>query len=152
VARLSGFIAVFVLALVIVPPILDAGKGMLTPTEGCKVTSVVDGDTLKIFCRNWQTYRARVLAYDTPELFSPNCVSELILAARAKWYLRLRLWGARSIVVRQEAKDRYGRRLIVLLIDGQGVARDMVEAGLARWYDGGLRASWCDPVKVERDV
>ena len=153
--RLGGFggsLAVLVLAFVVVPPIVDAGKGILTPTEGCHVSAIIDGDTVKIFCSNWETYSARILAYDAPELFSPECLSEMVLAVRAKWYLRLRLWSARSVVVRQDSTDRYGRRLIVLLMDGRGVAREMVNAGLARWYDGGPRNSWCDPTGVVNDV
>ncbi len=130
------------LVLVVLPPVGDAANGMFKPAEGCRVIAVIDGDTVRIRCHDGR-HRARILAYDTPEL-SARCTAELVKAVAATWYLRWQLWRAGKITVRIDGTDRYGRKLILLLVDGEGVARRMVNAGLARWYDGGRRRSWCD--------
>ncbi len=140
--RLGRVLLAAFLALVLLPPVGDAANGMLKPAEGCRVVAVIDGDTVRIWCHDG-LHRARILAYDTPEL-SARCTSELVKAVAATWYLRWQLWRAGKITVRIDGNDRYGRKLILLLVDGEGVARRMVNAGLARWYDGGRRAGWCD--------
>jgi len=135
-AALTGFIA-----LIVLPPALDAANGFLTETDGCRVWQVIDGDTVRIWCHDG-SHTARILAYDTPEL-SARCTSELLQALAATWYLRWQLWRAGRITVKIDGVDRYGRKLVLLLVDGEGIARRMVKAGLARWYDGGRRPGWC---------
>lgn len=149
--RFGLFLVVALIVVAALVPVLDVVRGFAVPTEGCRVFSVVDGDTVKIYCKNKKRYSARILAYDAPELFSPQCVSEHWLAIRATAYLHWQLWTASQISVIQQDTDRYGRRLIVLQMDGEGVAGRMVQAGLGRWYDGGRRAGWCD-AKGESDV
>ena len=39
-------------------------------------------------------------------------------------------------------RDRYGRRLRIVAVDGVSVGETLVGEGLARWYAGGRR-SWC---------
>ncbi|WP_428548922.1 thermonuclease family protein [Profundibacter sp.] len=123
-------------------PVGDIVNGFVKPHEGCRVWQVTDGDTVKIWC-NDGSYPARILAYDTPEL-KARCSSELLMAVRATLYLRWLLWRAKKITVKIDGVDRYQRKLVILLLDGEGVARRMVEAGLACWYDGGRRAGWCE--------
>lgn len=138
-------VAVF-FGAVLLPPIGDWINGYVKETDGCRVWRVVDGDTVKIQCKTG-SYSARILAYDTPEL-KARCPSELYKAIKATYYLRWQLWKARKITAKIDGIDRYHRKLVVLLVDGEGVARRMVEAGLARWYDGGRRAGWCEDPKA----
>jgi endonuclease YncB( thermonuclease family) len=132
-----------VAALFVFAPVGDAINGVLTPHTGCRIVTVVDGDTVKMICplSGWRT--GRILAYDTPEL-NGRCLRETGMAMAATYYFRWILWSGSHIEARTEGTDRYGRALTLLLVDGEGVARRMVEAGLARWYDGGRRAGWCD--------
>jgi endonuclease YncB( thermonuclease family) len=131
------------LALVLVPALLDVANGWIKPHEGCRVLTVIDGDTVKLLCPAGGFQSGRLLGFDTPEL-KARCASELGKAIAATHYLRWRLWTGGRITAVTEGTDRYGRRLTRLLIDGENVARPMIASGLARPYDGGLRGSWCN--------
>ena len=130
-------------ALLVAQPLGDIVNGYLTPHDGCRVVGIVDGDTIRMICPESGHRTGRLLAFDTPELRA-GCMSEFLKAQAATLYLRGMLWRAGHVSARIEGEDRYGRALVLLLVDGQGVAGPMVEAGLARWYDGGPRAGWCD--------
>lgn len=141
--RRKGWIVAAIGALFLFgPPVVDAANGLMKPANGCRVYGVVDGDTVRMYCAVSGFTTGRVLAYDTPE-YKARCTSEFFGAIKATFYLRWLLWSANEITARTEGTDRYGRALTLLLVDGKGVAGEMVKAGLARWYDGGPRASWC---------
>lgn len=140
-----------VLGLIFLLPLADAVNGMIKSSPGCRVIAIVDGDTVKLYCPASGFLRARILAYDTPEK-AAKCSSEFIKAVAATQYLRWILWTGSTIDARTEGKDRYGRALTVLIVDGEGVARRMVKAGLARWYDGGQRPTWCQKNGSNADV
>lgn len=133
------------IALAGLPQVADAISGWRTaPTEGCRVVSVIDGDTVSLWCPGTGAERARLTGFDAPELFSPQCPAELAKAVAATWALRMTLWTAGEVAVRRHGSDRYGRALVDLRADGVPVGRSLIAAGLARPYDGGRRASWCD--------
>ncbi|MDX1781201.1 MAG: thermonuclease family protein [Thalassovita sp.] len=114
----------------------------MKPKNGCRVVGVVDGDTVRLLCSGGGVISGRVVGYDTPEK-KARCLSEFVDALSATQYLRWILWSGSQISVRTHGEDRYGRALTTLSVDGQNVAERMVGAGLARWYDGGQRQSWC---------
>jgi len=87
--------------------------------------------------------RARLTGFDTPEIFSPKCFSERYLGLRATYALRGEIWAARRISVSTGDRDRYGRVLTQMTVDGVPVGRRLIARGLARSYSGGLRSSWC---------
>lgn len=125
-----------------------AGNGVtaaLTPaaTSGCRVVSVVDGDTVRMWCPSRGVERARLVGFDTPEKFSPRCGSEYARAVAATWQLRRVLAGASRIALAREGTDRYGRALVRAWVDGAPVARRMIALGNARPYGGGRRVGWC---------
>ena len=127
----------------VAPPIIDALKGLIWPANGCRIWQIVDGDTVKVHCPATGRDRARLISYDSPELFSPSCTSEWMQAIAATYYLRWQFWKAREISVVASGQDRYDRRLVNVFFDRQDVATRMIAAGLARPYEGGLRGSWC---------
>lgn len=131
------------LALGIGLPALSFVNGTLKPHEGCAVTLVVDGDTVKLFCPGEGFVTARLLGFDTPEVFSPLCLSELARGVAATAWLNAALFSAGHIAEEGVRSDRYGRRLASLRLDGRDVADRIVAAGLARRYDGGRREGWC---------
>lgn len=141
--RAFGWAVGLVVALFLFAPLGDPINGFVTPHVGCRIVTVMDGDTVKMICprSGWRT--GRILGFDTPET-QGRCLRETGLALAATYYLRWILWTGGHIEARTEGVDRYGRALTLLMVDGEGVARRMVEAGLARWYEGGRRASWCD--------
>ena len=44
----------------------------------------------------------------------------------------------------RQGRDRYGRTLARVFVDGRDVARILIDEGLARPYSGGKREGWCD--------
>ncbi|WP_054001771.1 thermonuclease family protein [Shimia sp. SK013] len=130
--------------LIIIPISGDAINGMVKPNDGCKILSLIDGDTAKLVCpeKGWMT--ARFLGFDAPEFGSAGCFSERVKAFAATFYLRWELWTASRISAVPYGKDRYGRYLTELNLDGENAGEIMVTAGLARDYKGGQRMSWCD--------
>lgn len=107
----------------------------VTPYE----LTVVDGDTLR-----YRRESVRLIGFDTPETVFPQCRREKDLGDRATELLRALLTAASTIDLAFEAnRDRYDRRLARVYINGEDLADLMIEAGLARAYDGGRRQSWC---------
>jgi len=113
---------------------------------GCRIGFVYDGDTVELLCGT-STQTARLVGFDTPETAPPRCEAERALGLRAK--LRLGDLVARAqtrpgaLRLDDRGRDRYDRRLVLMLIDGRDVAGIMVAEGLAVPYDGGARVDWC---------
>jgi micrococcal nuclease len=103
---------------------------------------VVDGDTLDI-----DGERIRIANIDAPEIGHPQCDAEKRLGEVAKRRLKDLLANGRIEVVRGDPadgrmKDRYGRTLAIILVDGQDVGVVLVGEGLAREWRG-RREPWC---------
>jgi len=137
-----------VLASLILLPIgyrwLEVVSGYTTPTTGCRVTGVIDGDTVRLDCPDLAETRGRLLGFDTPEVVSPQCPAEWRKGMAATAYLRGQIWEAGEIEARPRGTDRYGRLLITLKLDGEDVAERMLASGHARVYHGGKREGWCE--------
>ncbi|SPY45164.1 thermonuclease family protein [Photobacterium damselae] len=113
-----------------------------------QITSVYDGDTFRAYLpgitpQDKQSTRIRIRHIDTPEI-KGQCVYEKDLAAKARGYGMELLTGSRSITLSQLGRDRYGRLLATVTLNGNiSYANKMLSAGLARPYEGGRRNSWC---------
>lgn len=99
---------------------------------------VVDGDTI------WfEGTKIRLADIDTPETHDYQCQVEKDLGDRATVRLREILQGGSiSLQPIDRDEDQYGRKLRVVLVDGDSVGEALVDEGLARWYEGGRRP-WC---------
>jgi micrococcal nuclease len=99
----------------------------------------IDGDTYE--CSG---ARIRLEHIDAPELHA-RCAAELDAARAARAFAQAALDGAREIRIEigRRAKDRYGRTLARVVIDGRDLGELLIEAGLARSYHGERRAGWC---------
>ena len=86
---------------------------------------------------------ARLLGFDTPELYGPRCMAEFVAAQKASWAPRTLIQRADRLELRHQGTDQYGRALVVLQLNGVDVAREMIRAGHGRPYGGGLRGTWC---------
>lgn len=139
---LGRFLLLTLAAVLFLPPVLDAASLAWRSSEGCRVWSVVDGDTVRGWCPGSGSETIRLTGYDTPE-FDAGCLSELGRAAWATQVLRWHLWTARESSTLSVGEDRYGRRLAALVLDGRPVHLTMIESGHARAYDGGRREGWC---------
>ena len=112
-------------------------------TGRCRVIAVTDGDTVRAFCPGRAVGAVRLIGFDTPEVYSPRCLSEWLRGMQATGYLGWRILAANELSLVLNGRDRYGRHLGRLRLDGRGAAAIMVEAGLARRYSGEARRSWC---------
>jgi endonuclease YncB( thermonuclease family) len=144
---LRAVVVVASLGLVVLPGIADATLSVFRPlaaeSGSCRIYQVVDGDTVRMWCPDRGNVSARLKGFDAPELFSPQCASELAAAVKAKWALRLVLWQEDEVRIVREGTDRYGRALVTVFTDGVPLARRMISDGHARMYDGGIRQTWC---------
>lgn len=106
-------------------------------TFTAKVVGVSDGDTVKVLteqscdtgkdCRSGKIqYRLRLAEIDTPEKKQPY-------GSKAKQALSDLVFG-RMIKVEQIDKDRYGRLVANLYVDGKWVNAEMVRSGSAWVY------------------
>ena len=136
------------LGLFVLPFGADSLAAVIMPKSetGCRVISVTDGDTVRLYCRGRGVERARLTGFDTPEIFSPGCASEYIAGQKAAWALRRLLFEGDTLSITRRGTDRYGRALISMSLDGVAVADTMTEAGHARRYSGGKRSDWCEAI------
>ena len=118
------------------------GTGISTDT-GCRVTYVADGDTVHLSCPGTGEVKARLLGFDTPEVYSPGCRKELAAGQQATAILKQVLRSGPITAARFQGHDRYGRELVRLEVGGQDVARRMIASGYARPYSGGRHPDWC---------
>ena len=117
--------------------------------ESATVIRVIDGDTLVMASGE----RVRLLGVDAPELASAERAAEAF-APEAARYLRDRTLG-REISLEYEAgntRDRYGRLLAYVHLDGSLVNRDLIEEGYAHAYTRHRYERLAEFLHVERDA
>jgi micrococcal nuclease len=107
------------------------GRGDGPPGGVVRVTGVVDGDTIDV---TWAIHRERVrlLGVDTPETVDPRrpvgCFGE---EASAFTHRRLQGRTVRLSFDRQR-RDRYGRLLAYVAVDGHAFNDELLTGGYAR--------------------
>ena len=107
-----------------------------------KFLSNYDGDTAKVKFvdapKVIATIRLRLFGFDTPELRG-KCLHEKKLAREAKKVANKFLKESKDIWIIKKKYDKYGR----MVVEVPGLAKHLVDLGLARYYKGGRRKSWC---------
>ncbi|MEQ1888850.1 MAG: thermonuclease family protein [Alphaproteobacteria bacterium] len=121
------------------------------------VERVIDGDTLAVRARIWlgQELRVhvRIARIDTPELTS-RCSHEREAAGLARDFIHTILYAdgqsEPAVWLNDIDQDKYGGRVLarVTVRSGGDIAQALVQAGLARIYDGKKRADWCRELKL----
>lgn len=107
----------------------------LVSDRACKA---IDGDTI-----DCGALRVRLVNVDTPELHG-QCAAEIAMAERARDFTAARL-AAGPVTIKPDNKrprDRYGRALAWVIVEGRDIGEDLIAAGLARRWDGSRRP-WC---------
>lgn len=104
----------------------------------------LDGDTIVI--RDGR--HVRIANIDTPEIHHAKCDAEKRLGVVARRRMAGLLAGGRVVIhpgdpLDGRLKDRYGRTLATITVDGDDVGEIMIEEGLARRWDG-QRRPWCN--------
>ncbi|MXO71758.1 thermonuclease family protein [Altererythrobacter buctensis] len=102
-------------------------------------TCVVDGDTFWL-----EGVKIRIADIDTPEISEPRCDAEYALGIRARDRLRDLLnegpFALEPVGTRDE--DQYGRKLRVVIREGNSLGDRLVAEGPARTWTG-RREPWC---------
>ncbi len=105
-----------------------------------RVTSVIDGDTLKVRFAGGAAATVRLIGIDTPETKQPGTPVQCggrAATARMK-QLALRRGKGRSVTITtdptQDLTDRYGRLLAYVGAAGTDFGRTMVSSGWAKTY------------------
>jgi micrococcal nuclease len=97
----------------------------------------VDGDTIDCGGR-----RVRLVNIDAPELHG-QCPAEIQAAERAKLAALIAMETAVVRVTPEKARDKYGRTLARVAINGRDLGETLIAQNLARPYTGGQRKGWC---------
>lgn len=96
----------------------------------------------------WKAQTIRLLGVDAPEL-KGKCPEETTLAAKARDRMVALVRGAADWQVRIAMKadgprrEKYGRLLGTVLVDGKDAGAILVAEGLAHEYRTGRRKGWC---------
>ena len=114
--------------------------------EGCVLDYVYDGDTVALDCVS-ERQTARLVGFDTAETKEARCPEEAAHGAKATQRLRaLATTGLPTFS--GQGRDKYGRLLVVMRVDGIDVSKPLIAEGLAVAYRGGSRINWCDALEA----
>jgi len=111
------------------PPIVVTLPEQTRPVAGNsgRVVGVHDGDTITVLSAGNVQIKVRLVEIDAPEIKQP-------FGQQSKQALSAFIFG-RDVEVRATGKDRYGRTLARVFVDGTDVNLAMVKAGMAWRFD-----------------
>lgn len=111
-----------------------------------EIVRVVDGDTFYCNISQWpkilgDNIGIRVNGIDTPEMRgSPPEVKKL--ARQAKTIVYNELTTAKTVILKNIKRGKYFRVVADVECDGKDLAQVLIDAGLAKRYDGGTKNVW----------
>ena len=88
-----------------------------------KVVQITDGDTVGVIDAEKNYFKVRLSGIDAPE-------RKQAFSDKSKEALAAKVFD-KNIILDESGKDRYGRTLGVLLVDGRNINREMVAEGWA---------------------
>lgn len=124
-----------------------AGDSRVPGPVQARVLKVIDGDTIVVRARIWLGQdvetRVRLAGVDAPELRGA-CLRERAMAQAARKRIAEMIDGV-VVNLYDIRQDKFGGRVLanVQTAVGDDLAALLIAHGLARAYDGGMRASWC---------
>jgi micrococcal nuclease len=99
-----------------------------------KVTRVVDGDTIVIDYQG-KHEKVRFLCINTPESVHPDAKQNIPMGKVASDYTKSRLTGEYiDLEFEGPIRDRYGRLLAYVFVDGDNFNLELVRHGLSPYY------------------
>ena len=126
----------FLIILLLFPVVLLSGKNDI---QG-KVVKVADGDTITILDSENKQIKIRLYGIDAPEKAQDfGKVSREYLAE---------LVAGKTVNVTVLSKDKYGRSVGRIEIDGKEVAEEMLKSGLAWLYTAYCKIPECEQWKT----
>lgn len=106
-----------------------------TPSQGYKVTEVVDGDTIKVSI-NGSVETLRIIGLDTPETLDPRKPVQCFgkeASNKAKAFLTGKTVTLEADSTQGE-RDKYGRLLRYVFLDGVDYGKMLISEGYAHEY------------------
>ena len=111
----------------------------------CKVTRVVDGDTIDVNIdlgfNIWHKARVRMAGIDTPESRTRN-KKEKVLGLAAKARLKELLKSQKVSIQCSKEKGKFGRVLADVRVNDKSINLQLIDEGHAREYHGGKKIPW----------
>lgn len=105
-----------------------------------KIIKIADGDTVTLLTSDYEKIRIRLYGIDTPEKKQPY-------GNRARQYTAATV-GNKQVTVEEYGKDRYGRLLGIVKINGNSsLNEDLLRHGMAWVYDQYCKISICEKWK-----
>ena len=137
----------FVFLLYLFLSVSQASDKVFPDAVVSSVSSVYDADTFRVNIEGWpdivgKHMPVRVLGVDAPEIRG-KCEAEKLAARSAKQFTVQFLREGSYIELRNIKRGKYFRILAEVFVDGRNLANALIEANLARVYDGGKRQGWC---------
>lgn len=125
-----------------------AGKQTYGDATLTEVGTVLDGDSFYGSIAGWPPIigdhiAIRVNGVDTPEM-KGDCEREIELARKAKQFTVTFLRSAKTIQLKNLARDKYFRIDADVYANGKSLAGELIKAGLGYEYYGGEKRSWCN--------
>ena len=114
------------LNLLIVPLFLIFNLSAQAETIQGLVVKIADGDTLTLLTSSNEKIKVRLAGIDTPERKQP-------FGSEAKQALS-KLVFQKKALIEVETKDRYGRTVGIVFVDGQNINYELVRQGMAWVY------------------
>jgi len=104
---------------------------------------VYDGDTFYVTFPTWdpivgEELGIRINGIDTPEMRTKS-MREKYLAKQAKAYVEKRLTSGKYIELHNVKRGKYFRLVADVIVDGNDLAKDLIDFNLAVPYDGGTK-------------
>lgn len=92
-----------------------------------KVVAITDGDTVKVLTPEKKEIKVRLAGIDAPE-------KKQAFSEKSKQALSEKVFG-KTVDLKEEGKDRYGRTIGTLTLEGRNINREMVAEGWAWWFE-----------------
>lgn len=109
-----------------------------------KVVGIADGDTVTILDADKVQHKVRLNGIDAPEKKQP-------FGTRSKQSLSDMLFN-KTVMVESDKRDRYGRELGKVLVDGMDVNLEQIRRGMAWHYKGYQRDQSPDDRQIYADT
>ncbi len=118
--------------IIILPLILIACSSRIGDAT---VARVVDGDTLGVTFADGKQEKVRIVGIDTPETVDPRKPVQCF-GREASDYMKVLVSGKTVILEKKpdEDRDKYGRLLRYVMLDGQDIGAQMIGEGYAFSY------------------
>jgi endonuclease YncB( thermonuclease family) len=104
---------------------------------------VIDGDTIEV-CNESGPERIRIANLDAPESYRPACAKEKLAGIEAKQEAtRFFIRPSVDLDIKRHSKDRYGRSVADVSVNGEDFRQHMIEYGYGVQWRFNEKHNWC---------